>query len=149
MLNGTISGARDFWVSTTVSKKASRREFLPLGAKQGALGEGEVLHHQETGLGNMCYVILSRRIGLYGRVQDSMWATQCDSSQAALIPWQQGAECVMPLLAALPGYPKGSGFSQSSRYGLERFATQQQIKTIMLLSPATTQLACAPGVGCA
>lgn len=49
-------------------------------------------------------------MGLCGRVEelgsDTMWATQCDSSQAASIPWQQGAECVIALLAALTGYPK-------------------------------------------
>lgn len=44
-------------------------------------------------------------MGLHGRVEergsDNVWATQCDDSQAALIPWQQEAECVITLLATL------------------------------------------------
>ena len=50
-------------------------------------------------------------MGLCGRVEergsDNVWAMQYDSSQAASIPWRQGAECVIALLAALTGYLKG------------------------------------------
>ena len=45
-----------------MNKENWRGEFLPLGAEQGAyfersLSGGEVLHHQEAGLANICYTI--------------------------------------------------------------------------------------------
>lgn len=50
-------------------------------------------------------------MGLCGSVEergsDNVWATQYGSRQAASIPWQQGAECVIALLAVLTGYLKG------------------------------------------